>query len=139
MTQVKSFLAGFFSTLLFHQGVIALFGMFQELPFKSYSMSPTKPFGVPSLISLAFFAGLWGVVIWAMIRNKTRKWQVIGAISLGAVLPTVVAFTIVLPLKGIEFKPNYIPFGLLLNGIWGLGVWALMYLMNLKDHKNTHA
>ena len=130
MIHLKSFLAGFFSTLIFHQGVIAIFGMFEDIPFKPYSMSPTKPLGVPSVLSLAFFAGLWGVVIWMMIGNRSRKSQLIGAIILGATLPTLFAFAVVMPLKGIEFKLNYIPFGLLLNGIWGLGLWTLMYLMN---------
>ncbi len=130
MTILKSFLAGFFSTLLFHQGVIAIFNLLQVVPFKAYDMTPTQPLGVPSVISLAFFAGIWGVVIWMMIKNRPRKTQLIGAIVLGAILPTIVAFAVVLPLKGIEFKPAYIPFGLLLNGIWGLGLWILMYLMN---------
>ena len=130
MIYLKSFLAGFFSTLFFHQGIIAIFGLFQDIPFKPYSLNPTQPLGVPSVISLAFFAGLWGVVIWMMIRNRPQKSQLIGAVILGALLPTLVAFTVVMPLKGIPIKWNYIPFGLILNGIWGLGLWVLMYLMN---------
>ena len=137
MVHFKSFLAGFFSTLFFHQGVIALFGLFQDIPFKAYSLSPTKPLGVPSVLSLAFFAGLWGVVIRMMIRNRPQKSQIIGAIVLGSVLPTLVAFAVVLPLKGIPIKWEYLPFGLILNGIWGLGLWALMHLMKSAQQKIT--
>lgn len=133
MIHIKSFLAGFFSTLAFHQGVIAIFGMVDEIPFKPYNMNPTAPFGVPSVISLAFFAGLWGVLIWSLVKNRPRKSQLLGSIVLGAILPTFVAFAVVLPLKGIEIKYSYIPFGLLLNGIWGLGLWALMQLNKIKS------
>lgn len=130
MNHIKAFLAGFFSTLFFHQGVIAIFGMFEDIPFKAYNLSPTKPLGVPSVVSLAFFAGLWGVIIWSIVRHKSQKSKLIGCVILGAILPTLVAFAVVMPLKGIAIKWNYIPFGLLLNGIWGLGLWVLMYLMN---------
>lgn len=136
MSYVKAFIAGFFSTVIFHQGVMAVFNMFAVIPFGAYSMAPTKPLGVPSVLSLSFFAGLWGIVIWKLIEKRPRKSQIILATVLGAILPTVVAFVVVLPLKGVEFKPAFIPFALLLNGIWGLGFWLLLQVENVLISKS---
>ena len=126
---IKSFVAGVLSTLIFHQGILWVINLFVDIPFKPYSMDPTKPFGVPSIISTAFFAGLWAVLIWQLVKNRTWKSQVAYSIILGAVLPTLAAFAIVLPLKGIEFNWAFIPPGLVLNGIWGFGIWVIMYLL----------
>ena len=130
MTYFKSFLAGFLSTLLFHQSALLLMGLLSTTSFHAYSFEPTSPLGIPAVLSTSFFAGLWGLVIWKMIERLPHKNQLIMAIILGAILPTAVAFLIVLPLKGIEFKSAYIPFGLLLNGIWGFGLWFLVQAFN---------
>lgn len=132
MTYLKSFAAGFLSTLIFHQGILWIINLFVNIPFKAYSMDPTKPFGVPSIISTAFFAGLWAVLIWKLIEKRTWKSRLIYATALGAVLPTLIAFVVVLPLKEIQFDWAFIPPGLILNGIWGLGIWVIMYLLCRK-------
>lgn len=132
MTHLKSFAAGFLSTLIFHQGILWIINLFVNIPFKPYSLDPTKPFGVPSIISTAFFAGLWAILIWKLIEKRTWQSNLIYAIVLGAVLPTLIAFVVVLPLKGIEFNWAFIPPGLVLNGIWGFGVWAIMLLLCRK-------
>lgn len=132
MSYLKSFAAGFLSTLIFHQGILWVINLFVDIPFKPYSMDPTKPLGVPSVISIAFFAGLWAILIWKLIERRTWKSQIVYATVLGAVLPTLVAFVVVLPLKGIEFNWAFIPPGLILNGIWGLGVWVIMYFFCQK-------
>ena len=126
MSYLKSFFAGFFSTIIFHQGLLALLHFVNISPRAAYSMSPTEPFGLPSFVSGALFGGLWGILIWKFISGIPRKSQIIRSVVFGAIGPTLVAFTIVMPLKGIEFKLGYIPFGLLLNGFWGLGLWVLM-------------
>lgn len=126
MNYLKSFVAGFFSTIVFHQGLLALLHVVGFAPRLAYNMAPTEPFGVPSVISAAFFGGLWGMLIWKFVSGLPRKSQILRSIIFGAVGPTLVAFAIVMPLKGIEVKTEYIPFGILLNGFWGLGLWALM-------------
>lgn len=57
MTRVKAFIAGFISTLVFHQGVIALFYVLGAFPRAPFSMAATHPFGVPQVISLAAGCG----------------------------------------------------------------------------------
>lgn len=126
MNYLKSFVAGFISTIVFHQGLFALLHIAGISPRLAYNMTPTEPFGVPSVISAAFFGGLWGILIWKFVSGLPRKSQIIRSVVFGAVGPTLVAFAIVMPLKGVEFKIEYVPFGLLLNGFWGLGLWVLM-------------
>jgi hypothetical protein len=132
MRQVKSFLAGFLSTLVFHQGLLALLVAAGMTTRKAWVMTPTPPFGVPAVLSLAFFGGLWGILLWEFVRNRVGMARWVTALVLGAVAPTLVAFFVVLPLKGLGvgggWKPDIVVGALLLNGAWGLGVFVFMRL-----------
>ncbi len=129
---ILSFVAGFVSTLVFHQGLLQLLHMAGVFPRAAWNMAPVPPLGVPSVLSLAFWGGLWGVVLWALVRNHAsgRKW--LWGVIWGALLPSIVALFVVFPMKGMPmaggFDPKLIAGALLLNGIWGLGVVALMRL-----------
>jgi hypothetical protein len=116
-----SFVAGFLSTLLFHQGLLALFFIAGLVPAAPYSMAPTEPLGVPQVFSLAFWGGVWGILLWLAIRNRRglKYWAL--AVVLGAIGPTAVAMGIVFPLKGIPVDGMTVVGGLILNGFWGLG------------------
>lgn len=132
MKWILSFVAGFFSTLVFHQGLLQLLHMAGMVPRSAWNMAPVAPFGVPSVLSLAFWGGLWGVALWALIHKLPAARQWLRAALWGALLPTIVALFVVFPLKGMPmaggFDPKLIVGGLLLNGVWGLGVVALMRL-----------
>jgi hypothetical protein len=132
MRQVKSFLAGFLSTLVFHQGLLAILVAAGMTTRKPWVMTPTPPFGVPAVLSLAFFGGLWGILLWEFVRNRVGMARWVTALVLGAVAPTLVAFFVVLPLKGLGvgggWKPDIVVGALLLNGAWGLGVFVFMRL-----------
>ena len=129
---ILSFVAGFVSTLVFHQGLLQLLHMAGVFPRAAWNMAPVPPLGVPSVLSLAFWGGLWGIVLWALVRNHAggRKW--LWGVVWGALLPSFVALFVVFPMKGMPmaggFDPKLIAGALLLNGIWGLGVVALMRL-----------
>lgn len=118
---IKSFFAGFFSTLVFHQGVFGLFFLAKIIPAAPFNMNPVEPFGVPSVISLSFFGGLWGVLIWQAVKSDRGFKHWMKSIILGAIGPTAVAFLVVFPLKEVSYTPIMIVFGLILNGFWGLG------------------
>lgn len=134
MSHVKAFIAGFLSTLVFHQGIMALFYVLGAFPHAPFSMAGTHPFGVPQVISLAFFGGLWGVVLWPVIRKASGSQFWLRALVLGAVLPTAVAFLVVFPLKGLPMAAGWDPKmwigGLIVNGAWGLGLAFIMRLLN---------
>jgi len=132
MRQVKSFVAGFLSTLVFHQGLLALLFAGGLTTRRPWVMAPTRPMGVPAVLSLAFFGGLWGILLWEMVRGRLGAARWVTALVAGAVAPTLVALFVVLPLKGLGvaggWKPDILVGALLLNGAWGLGVVALMGL-----------
>ena len=127
-THLKSFISGFLATLLFHQGLLAIFYVLGVVPNPPYNLTLTGFLSIPSVVSLSFFGGLWGILIWRLIKNKVGIKHWLSSFVLGAIGPTLVAFIVVFPLKGIEVRLIMIPFGLLLNGVWGLGVSFFMKL-----------
>jgi hypothetical protein len=130
---VLAFAAGFLATLVFHQGGLALLqaaGLTDRAPF---SMNATEPFGVPQVISLAFWGGVWGIVLAALLRKRVPRGAfLLRALIFGAVFPTLVALFVVMPLKDQPLAgggdPMLIAGALILNGLWGLGT-ALFLLM----------
>jgi hypothetical protein len=125
---LKAFIAGFLSTLIFHQGLLALLHFLKIVPFAPFNMNATEPLGVPSVISLAFFGGLWGILIWKLVCKDSGNRLWLKSILFGAVGPTAVALLVVFPIKGIAFNVIMVPFGLLLNGAWGFGNTLIMKL-----------
>ncbi len=121
------FAAAFLATLTFHQfglGVLHLAGITPAIP---YNLRPVPPFGVPQVLSLAFWGGVWGILFvlaepW-LDRCPGGYWA--GAVIFGAVFPTLVAWFVVLPLKGMPVAGGFhfpgILVGPIVNGLWGLG------------------
>src|SRR6266545_7671022 len=134
MTWFKAFLAGFFSTLVFHQGLLAILHAAGASPRAAYSMEPTAPFRIPAVLSLAFWGGLWGIALWLIIRPHQGFGYWLLALIVGAVAPSLVALFVVLPLKGQPAagggNSKLIVGALLLNGAWGIGVAAFMRLFH---------
>ncbi len=134
-----SFLAGFLATLIFHQLMVALLRGVRISPFLPYSMVPTEPFGIPAVLSLAFWGGIWGI-IFELVHTRFPRgsgyW--VAAFLFGAIFPSLVALLVVLPLKG---RPPgggwYLPllvFAFLANGAWGVGTGLF-----LKIFRQRHA
>jgi hypothetical protein len=131
----KAFLAGFLSTLVFHQGALAILNAVGATARRAYSMASTQPLHVPAVLSLAFWGGVWGILLWLAIaryEGQTLYW--ILAVAIGAVAPSLVALFVVFPLKGQPVAGGWDPAimvgALLLNGAWGLGVGILMSLID---------
>jgi hypothetical protein len=139
MRWFRWFLAGTFAVPLFHQIALLLLrsaGMTQRAPF---AMDPTKPFGVPAVVSLSFWGGVWGIIlglVLARIQSRGAWWTT--AIVFGAIAPTLVAGTLVASLKGqpIKFDAKLFTLGLIINGAWALGT-VLLYLL-LANTQSRH-
>ena len=128
-----AFAAGFFAVLALHQPVLSLLasaGITQATP---YATKAVGPLGVPQFISAAFWGGVWGIVLHAL----SRRWPltpgfVVKCLLFGLVFPTLVAWFVVAPLKGLPmaggFKPNNMLTGLCVNAAWGLGTGLLLAL-----------
>lgn len=125
------FLAGLLATLSFHQPVLALLWSAGVAPFGPFSMTATAPLGLPAVVSLACWGGGWGVVF-AGIESRFPRgggyWVV--AFLLGALLPSLVALLVVLPLKGRPlgggWQPSLLLTAFLVNGAWGLGTGLIL-------------
>jgi hypothetical protein len=131
---LKAFLAGFLSTLIFHQGVLAVLHAAGATDRKPFTMTPTAPLGVPAVISLAFWGGIWGILLWLAIGSAGGLSYWLLALVLGAIAPSIVALFVVFPLKGQPvaggWKPAILVGALLLNGAWGIGVALFMRLFS---------
>ena len=129
------FLAGFLATLLFHQPLMWMFHRAGLSPLPAYEMTRVPPFGVPSVISLSFWGGLWAVVMLHLLTHLHDRGELywIAAMLFGAVLPTLVAGLVVVPLKKIKVsnRGQMLIVGLVVNGAWGLGS-ALLYRLLAK-------
>jgi hypothetical protein len=126
------FVAGFVATLIFHQGLWYVFVQSGVIPpdRPAWPTDPTPPFGVPSVISKAFWGGLWGLVLAPILAQLSGPAYWAGWIVVGAVALTLVAFFVVPPLKGEAILPLWPRFlvGLMLNGAWGFGTALLLRL-----------
>jgi hypothetical protein len=118
------FVAGFCATLSFHQGAVWLFHIAGVTPRTPFVMTPVPPLGVPAVISLAFWGGVWGLIlIPAIAKIKNDAAYFLAAIVIGAIFPTLVAAYVIAPLKhqAIPHTPANVVLGLTVNGAWGLG------------------
>ncbi|MEN6439558.1 MAG: hypothetical protein ABFD97_13370 [Syntrophobacter sp.] len=140
---LSGFVAGFLATLVFHQLTLLILWGLNVAPFGPFSMTATSPFGIPAVVSLAFWGGIWGIFFTQTERSFPAKggyW--LAAFAFGAILPTVVALFIVLPLKGRPMGGGWhLPLmatAFLANGAWGVGT-ALFHKMLSRRFHRAHA
>ena len=119
------FVAGFVATLVFHQIALELLHMAGIVPNAAWPMRPVPPFGVPAVISLAFWGGVWGAILIPIIDSRRGSAYYVLAMILGAIVPTLVAWFIVAPLKhqpvASGWNPKRMMIGPIVNAAWGFG------------------
>jgi hypothetical protein len=124
------FIAGFFGTLVFHQLTLAVLWIVGLAPFKPFSMTATQPFGIPAVFSLAFWGGIWGILFALIEGGFPRRGYWWWAFLFGAILPSLVALMVVLPLKGIPMGGGWhmslLLMAFLINGAWGIGTGLIL-------------
>ena len=131
MRLLRPFVAGFLAVLVFHQGALTVLyalGVTQRSPFV---LTPTAPLGVPQVLSLAFWGGVWALILWPLVAHlEARVGYWVAAIALGAIAPSLVAWFVVAPLKGQPMANGWqapaIATSLLVNGAWGFGLALMM-------------
>jgi hypothetical protein len=66
---VLGFIAAAISVLIVHEGIIQLLHQADYIPRRGWTMTPAvAPFGVPYIVNLVFWGGLWGV-LFALVYN----------------------------------------------------------------------
>ena len=121
------FVAAFLATLTFHQIGIWVLHAVGFIAATPWVITPIPPLGVPRVISLAFWGGVWGIIFVLIERWLARfpggYW--VGATVFGAIVPTLVLMFVVFPLRGqpvgAGFAPNLIVTFVIVHGLWGLG------------------
>jgi hypothetical protein len=126
------FIAGFFAVLIFHQSLWWVFNVVELIPPErpAWPLDPIPPFGTPSVLSKAFWGGIWGAGLASLLdqfsgRNYWIAWIVVGAVAL-----TLVAFFVVPLIKGEpipEMWPRFLA-ALLVNAAWGFGTGLMLHL-----------
>lgn len=132
-----AFVGGFLAVLLFHQVMLAVLYWVKFATQPAYSLEPTKPLGVPKVLSAAFWGGVWGIIFALTPINKLRDKQYwLGGVLFGAICPTLVSWLLVMPLKGLPVGGGWkfpgMVTGLLVNGAWGLGTILLIRLLSRR-------
>ena len=127
MKWLKWFIAGTLAVPFGHQLALWLLKLAGLIDRPVFAMTATKPFGVPQVISLSFWGGVWGIIlglILARVRGPKFWWL---ALVVGAIAPTLVAILVVAPLKGMPVGGNatLLVVGLIVNGVWGVVTAAL--------------
>src|SRR5215470_2621256 len=127
-TLVLAFIAGALAVPVFHQILFLVLHAAGIIPVPPFDMTPTRPFGVPALISISFWGGVWGVVFALTLPrwfHGAAYW--IAALIAGGVALTLVFMFVVVPLKSGHLPDGMgrlFVIGFLLNAAWGIG-WAL--------------
>jgi hypothetical protein len=131
------FVAGFVATLIFHQLTLALLWALGIAPFAPFPTSATQPFGVPAVLSLSFWGGLWGI-LFALVEGRFPRgsgyW--VTAFLFGAILTSLVALFVVAPLKGKPiaggWDPSLLLTAFLINGAWGVGTGLILKALTAR-------
>lgn len=129
---LTGFAAGVLSNLLVEGAVGALLHAAGLLPGLPWNFTPVPPLGVPQSASLAFWAGLFGVA-YALLepRFTARLGRRGGALAYGLLVPLLVDWFVVLPLKGRGlgggFQPDAVLVDIALNAALGIGAVAIYW------------
>lgn len=129
---VRGFVAGFVAVLVFHQVTLGALHLAGITPGTPWRLAPVPPFGVPAMLSGAFWGGLWGILFVLLAARFGWGSSLLAGLLFGAVAPTLVAWFVVLPLKGLPVGGGFawpgVIVGPLVNGAWGLGTALLLRL-----------
>jgi hypothetical protein len=145
---LTSFLSGAFAVPLFHEGMTFLlyenFFLLQRVfglpdgfrPVSAgFEMRLMPPVGMPHLLNLIFWGGVWGIVLGTLLRLGRLPALLTGCLF-GALLCSAVGFAPWygergLPLWTMAYAPNWAR-TVLINAAWGWGAAALMLAGDLN-------
>ena len=99
---ILGFVGGALAVLIFHQSLWFLFNHIGLIPPErpAWPLDPIPPFGVPSVISKAFWGGVWGAVLAPLLSRLHGGAYWAGWIVVAAIALPLVAFFVVPPVKG---------------------------------------
>ena len=134
-TVLLGFAAGVLSVLVFFQGALWLLNAAGLVPLRPYSLQPIPPFGVPQFANQAFWGGLWGIVLAAILRRAPRLPDLLFGFAFGAVALNILVWFVLPAIKGTSYfgggDPKRLATAVFLNGSFGWGAaLVLRWLRN---------
>ncbi len=133
-TIIVGFIAGFVGVLVFHQLGFWIATEMGLVKAQIYNMKPVPPLGVPTILSAAFWGGLWGIVgAYVVQRLPAALDGPVGWILFAGVVVTLVNWFVVLPIKGAPMGGGFRMPGVVVVPVvyafWGLGMWVISGLL----------
>jgi len=129
-TVMLGFAAGVLSVLVVLQGALWLLNVTGLVPLRPYSLQPIPPFGVPQFANQAFWGGLWGIVLAAILRRAPRLPDLLFGFAFGAVALNIVVWFVLPAIKGTPYfgggDPKRLATAVFLNGSFGWGAALIL-------------
>jgi hypothetical protein len=130
------FVAAALSVLTFHQGMLYLLHVLAipglQIPGLPYRFTPVPPWGVPVIVDLCFWGGLYGVLFGILAPVLPRPFWLVG-LGFG-VLAALVGMFVVSAIKGLPIGGGWVwtnwARSLLINGSWGIGLGLIYPRLN---------
>jgi hypothetical protein len=137
MRAFYGFIAAAISVATFHQAMwealhlLALPGLGMPPPFPTDAV---PPFGVPRILSLCFWGGLYGAVFGLVLPRLNAPLWLCG-LGLG-IIAALVGMFLVAAIKHQPIGAGWIPLSwvrsFLINGFWGIGVGIILPLLPIR-------
>ncbi len=133
-TILVGFIAGAVSVLIFHQLGFWIANQLGYTRVPLYNMRGVPPWGVPYILSAAFWGGLWGIAAACLVaRMRGVLGGVLGWILFAAIVVSLANWFVVQPIKsGGTFRMPTMPILVVLPlvyGLWGFGMWLIARLL----------
>ncbi len=129
---ILGFIAAAISVLTFHQGMWASLHLVGWMP-PPYPTRGVPPFGVPLIINLCFWGGVWGAVFGLVLPKLPASYPMwLRGLGLGIAAALVGLFIVPL-IKGLPVAGGWAAMSFLrsflINGCWGIGVALFLSLL----------
>lgn len=139
MRAFLGFIAGAISLLTFHQGMVELFHL-AGAGAAAWSVRPVPPLGIPRVVDLSFWAGVWGLGFGLLMPRFTWPLWLCGALM--GCLAALVGWFVVAPLKGQPLAAGWVPAAiarsLLMKAFYGLGVGIILPMLTPRPLVRAH-
>jgi hypothetical protein len=123
------FSAGALSHVVFQGALGLVYFAADMIPGLPWSLKPLPPFGVPTTVNFAFWAGLWGIAFALLEPRLTARIGLLRAGLAFGIAAMLVRWFIILPLKGAPvfdgFDPNLVIVYTGFHLIFGIGLAVL--------------
>ncbi len=128
----SGFFAAALSVLMFHQGMWAALHAMKLMP-APYPTARVPPFGLPRIVDLCFWGGVWGA-LFGLVLPVLPKGVPMWLLGLGlGILAALVGLFVVPALKGQAVAGGFAVMdfvrSFLINGFWGFGVGLILPLI----------